>query len=843
MENTPDSIDTNKNDKLVNEQMDKNTIQKNENVEKKEKNEIEKKTDNKDKNSYFSKVKEYLSKNSHDEEYFSIIKEKPDLLFERMNETRLIIWETYLYNISSPSRKTSDCDVLCALLDREDQKIIRNDCKRTRVKESILLPGFPKILEAFLTYYCTSKDIHYKQGLNEVFGPLILLKYKFKHFKFSKLYELGEVFIDQFLPNYFYEKDLYSLQSSLSLFLILLRYHEPSVYNRLDVTEIRPEAYATNSITTLMSGKLKLNLVYELMEKIIQCQDPLIMHFILVALFIHQREMIINCDKFYVATLMTTLTITSIEELNTIFNLALKLREQTPYSYRILVNKIGFLKKNNKDIKKTFELYQPQSIPAMPIFPTEIFNITNRNRVDCIDPECKNCKLNENYINDKDNINNEYEDLYENRISDCFLKFQENIDNHICEKCDMKIEKKMQHILLDLRILKYEDEDDDTEKTGFLPMMINVDQDELKSEEFSKIITNRFLVERGNYHFIFLTSSTDTFSDFERDYYTDNLSELDKKKMMFGLIKQQKIDKELNLENAQKNLTWKDIYKLKEYDNFRNTLKTMQKQNFPYIGYVYGGFDEVHEESFKYNYELLFHNEENCFLCQAKKIERNKKIRKSKREKVKEEEIKNEISGNLWEHKTKIKYSKINETYKGKNTSLHFCILTKYKNKRYDNDKLRLLITILNDEYLMEFYKFEKQRQYNDIGVTNDDKEKKRKQSEYYDLGKEANEEKEPELILFDKISAFDIISLNSNNKSKNIVNIQVKEKDKDKDKRKSLRESLRDSLRESLKRDSVKRDSMNTFEIILDFASTNDSKEFINSFKQVITEYKAKKK
>ena len=185
----------------------------------------------------------------------------------------------------------------------------------------------------------------------------------------------------------------------------------------------------------------------------------------------------------------------------------------------------------------------------------------------------------------------------------------------------------MQHILLDLRILKYDEEDDDTEKTGFLTMMINVDQDELKSEEFSKIITNRFLVERGNYHFIFLTSSTDTFSHFERDYYTDNLSELDKKKMMFGLIKQQKIDKELNLENAQKNLTLKDIYKLKEYDNFRNTLKIMQKENFPYVGYVYGGFDEVHEESFKFNYELLFHNEENCFLCQAKKFKRNARRR------------------------------------------------------------------------------------------------------------------------------------------------------------------------------------------------------------------------
>ena len=182
-------------------------------------------------------------------------------------------------------------------------------------------------------------------------------------------------------------------------------------------------------------------------------------------------------------------------------------------------------------MKKNYDLYQPQTIPAMPIFPLEIFSITSRDLVDCVDPECKNCKPNDNNIFNENNIN-EYDDLMpnENRISTGFLKFQEHLDNHLCEKCDMKIEKKMQYILLDLRILKYDEEDNDTEKTGFLPKMINVDQDELKSEEFSKIITNRFLVERGNYHFIFLTSSTDTFSHFERDYYTDNLSELDKKK-------------------------------------------------------------------------------------------------------------------------------------------------------------------------------------------------------------------------------------------------------------------------------------------------------------------------
>ena len=829
MENNPDSIDGNAINRLeeINEQANNNSIPINGN-EPNNQNQEQNPEQNPQIN-YFTIIRNYLNRVNRDEEYISKIKENPDLLFEKMNESRLIIWETFLYNISSPSRKNSDSDILCALLEREDQKVIRNDCKRTRVRESILVPGFPKILEAFLTHYCTSKEIHYKQGLNEVFGPLILLKYKFKNLKFSKIFDLGEVFIDQFLPNYFYEKDLYSLNSSLGLFLVLLRYHEPSVYNRLDVTEIKPEMYATNPLTTLMTGKLKLDLVYELMERIIKCQDPLIIHFILVALFIYQREMIINCDRTYVATLMTSLSITTMEELNTIFDMALKLREQTPYSYRILVNKIGFLKKNNKDIKKNYDLYQPQTIPAMPIFPLEIFSITSRDLIDCVDPECKNCKPNDNNIFNENNIN-EYDDLMpnENRISTGFLKFQEHLENHLCEKCDMKIEKKMQYILLDLRILKYDEEDNDTEKTGFLPKMINVDQDELKSEEFSKIITNRFLVERGNYHFIFLTSSTDTFSDFELKYYTDNLSELDRKKMMFGLIKQQKIDKELNLENAQKNLTWKDIYKLKEYDNFRNTLKTMQKENFPYIGYVYGGFDEVHEESFKFNYELLFHNEQNCFLCQAKKIKRRKNRRKSKKEKDQEELIKTEISGSLWEHKIKIKYSKINEIYKGQNISLHFCILSKYKNKNYENDKIKVLITLLFDQYLMELYKFDTQKEYNDV-VTNDDKEKKRKKSEYYDLGKESNEEKDTDLILFEKINVTDITSVNSNNKYKNIVNITVRERPKEKEKEKDKKKS--------------KRPSINLFDIILDFSSANDSKQFINSFKKTINNFKEKHK
>ena len=72
------------------------------------------------------------------------------------------------------------------------------------------------------------------------------------------------------------------------------------------------------------------------------------MHFILVAHFITHRELIINCEKILLAPLINALGINTVEELDNIMDLAFKLRERTPYSYRILANKLGFLKTNNK---------------------------------------------------------------------------------------------------------------------------------------------------------------------------------------------------------------------------------------------------------------------------------------------------------------------------------------------------------------------------------------------------------------------------------------------------------------------------------------------------------------
>ena len=768
---------------------------------------------------YSEEVKKYLKMNVQDEEYSKLVSEDPIQLFSTIDQIQLTMFEANLYKYISPSGKGNDEDILSVKLNREDQNVIKNDCKRTRVRESILLPEFKNILENILTYYCTTKNIFYKQGLNEIFGPLLLLKYKFPNLKLSKIYDIGEVFIDKFLPNYFYEKEFFSLKSALGLFVILLRYHEPSVYNRLDNLEILPEMYATNWVMTFLSAKIRLNVLYSYWNEIIKTGDPLILHFILVSIIKLKREMIINCDTNLLAGLMTALTIENKEEIKTIMDMAFELRTQTPYSFRILANKIGFLRTNNKNIKKNYEIYKPQSIPAMPIFPLEILSLTFKSGIECIDPECKN---NRKKIAFSHLDNTEYEIIeHEDKKTSPVFNFQSALSEyHFCEKCDMKIEKNIKYILLDLRILQYGGnlEDDDLDKTGFLPNMINVDQEELKSQEFSQVITDRFVPERGIYHFIFLTSSTDTFSEFENNYYYDNTSEEDRVKMMCGLLKQTKADKELNLEDATKNLTAKQMFKLKEYDNMRNSLNFMQKENFPYVGYVYGGFNSIHEESYMQDIELINHNEKKCLLCLEKKKKKKEK-KKSKNYEIKKDELTNE----LWSSQKKIKYEELNKLLKNSNNFVSLCTIDEYKGKVVDYNAS---IVLQEEKNCIEIYKFDKRKQYNDKQTDSyeEDIEQKKKNWSYYDLGKENGEQnKNIELTLLEEIKITHILGMKAESKNKNILNITIKEEIKDKK--------------------LIKKKGLNYLQYLIkiDFPSTNDSKNFISSFKKLTANYKQK--
>ena len=800
MENFPDTQnkEPEKKDKNINEIKDKNEIvldNININGVIKEK----KLKANHEREKYISLANFYINLNIKPSDYNNVTPESMNNYLSIITEEKIMKWEIKLYNNFNYYKTITEQKILKVKKDNPYQPVIVNDAKRTRVRESILIPNYKEILENLLTFYCISKDIYYKQGLNEIYGPLLLMKYKLKNLKLSKIFLFGEVFIDKFLPNYYYESDFCALKSSLRLFFILLKYHEPSVYNILDKNEILPEMYATNWLITLMSGKMRLDILFLLWDYLLEIDDTLFIHYIFVSLLVLKREIIINCDKSLLPQLISNLTILEIDELKEIVETAKELRKKTPYSFRILANKLGILIPNCKNLKERYEKYKPEMIQAIPIFPQEIFYMSSKNNIICPNPDCINGK---NYTkiylkNGKTKYNLDFDIINK--------KEEDNNCQGLCEKCDMNIEKELDYTLIDLRMT--ENKEDKMERDGIWKKIIELNQDELKSEEINEILAEKYIDLRGKCHFIFLTSTTDTFSKFESDFYKNNISEQDKLKMIYGLMEQKKIDKELDL-NAG-NLSKKEIYKLKEYDNLRKTLKSMQNQNYPYISFVYGGYYKMHEESVNMDLELPTHDIETCEICNENKNIFENKNEKEKKKDIEIEKEKKKLYKLLWEHKKRIKYKNLEQYFKDSNISIIFGSLNEYKGKNLIYEKIQILIAILFSKYKIEIYKFDIKKQHNS------------NKTNYYDLGLDFEQQKDIDLIILEELKITDILGMSIDKKVKNIINMNIKEKYSGKGNKKE----------EILK--------YHSYNMVIDLSSSNDAKNFFKSFRKMSNEFK----
>ena len=130
----------------------------------------------------------------------------------------------------------------------------------------------------------------------------------------------------------------------------------------------------------------------------------------------------------------------------------------------------------------------------------------------------------------------------------------------------------------------------------------------------------------------------------------------------------------------------------------------------------------------------------------------------------------------------------------------------------------------LFDKYELELYKFNKEKQYIEFENTIMILDRKKKK-EYYDLGKEDDIEennKSLELTLLEKISVNNIISISSDKRTNNIVNILIREN--------------RGNIFSKIINNKINEE----YNIIIDFSSDKDSKNFISSFKSLISSYKA---
>lgn len=116
-----------------------------------------------------------------------------------------------------------------------------------------------------------------------------------------------------------------------------------------------------------------------------------------------------------------------------------------------------------------------------------------------------------------------------------------------------------------------------------------------------------------------ITSETDYFNEYEEKIYSENISDRERKRMIYGI--QTKTSKEINLKNLKKLISKKNPdkvnMKLKEYDNLKKLIHNFLKKNYKYISFVFGGFADIHDESIKFNIPLLNHDD-NCRICKKK---------------------------------------------------------------------------------------------------------------------------------------------------------------------------------------------------------------------------------
>lgn len=169
-----------------------------------------------------------------------------------MQKTLYHVSNSNIENILNHELLADDSKILNESFNMQNQKVIKNDCDRTRVRDRELINSFRDYLECFLTYYCKTMGIKYKQGMNEIFAPFVLLKCKLS-IGLSRIFNLVKFFMKKFLTNYYHEDEFYSLQSSLALLNILLKYHNTVIYNIFEFALITPEMYATSWVLTMFA--------------------------------------------------------------------------------------------------------------------------------------------------------------------------------------------------------------------------------------------------------------------------------------------------------------------------------------------------------------------------------------------------------------------------------------------------------------------------------------------------------------------------------------------------------------------------------------------------------------
>lgn len=213
--------------------------------------------------------------------------------------------------------------------------------------------------------------------------------------------------------------------------------------------------------------------------------------------------------------------------------------------------------------------------------------------------------------------------------------------------------------------------------------------------------------------------------------------------------------------------------------------------------YVYGGFNEVHNQCDLYDISLLNHEESECILCKMKK--KAKEAAKKKNKSI-FGVIKHFFDGKSKNdsRKIKIKYDEITKMTQNTKNFVTVCIYKDKSSESIEERNKQLILCLLHEVKEIQLYHQEKNKFYiTKPQITN----KKNKaiivnQTEY---------KKELELCLIEKISIFDIKSVKKKPKMRNIVTIEY------------------------IKPPQEENEQIREYSLVLDLMSENESKKFID--------------
>ena len=158
-----------------------------------------------------------------------------------------------------------------------------------------------------ITLFCKTHKIKYKQGMNELIS--LFLYQSADEVDHYRIYNCFTRFMHLFLPTFYNDTDFLSLQWSLGVFSLLLKYHDPEVALYLRRWKISCDIYAFNWFITLFASKLPLEVEYKLLDFYIQESDYLMIFYVATAFVLFHRKEILMSEEFMLPQTMANLTL------------------------------------------------------------------------------------------------------------------------------------------------------------------------------------------------------------------------------------------------------------------------------------------------------------------------------------------------------------------------------------------------------------------------------------------------------------------------------------------------------------------------------------------------------